>query len=78
MFSNFYLVKNHKILNSSITPEARENISADLESLENNQLLPNKISHRSVPTAKLGERASLQRKIAEHNPVHFCLCIRVG
>jgi len=31
---NFYLVKNHKIAKNSTTTKARENISADLESLE--------------------------------------------
>jgi hypothetical protein len=34
MFSNFYLVKNHKIVNNSATTEATEKISAYLESLE--------------------------------------------
>jgi hypothetical protein len=34
MFCNFYLVKIHKIANNSATPEAREKISAYLESLE--------------------------------------------
>jgi hypothetical protein len=34
IFCNFYFVKNHKIANNSATTEARENISADLESSE--------------------------------------------
>jgi hypothetical protein len=34
MFRNFYLVKNHKIVNNSATTEAREKISKGLESLE--------------------------------------------
>jgi len=34
MFCNFYLVKNHKIIKSSTTTKAREQISADLESLK--------------------------------------------
>jgi hypothetical protein len=34
MFYNLYLVKNHKIAHSSTTTEAKEKISADLESLE--------------------------------------------
>ncbi len=34
MFCNFYLVKNYKIDNNSVTTEARENLSTDLESLE--------------------------------------------
>jgi hypothetical protein len=63
---NFYLVKNNKIVNSSATTEAREKISAYLESLEfqkffdacltkfeNYQILRNKISHRFLVTTKL-------------------------
>jgi len=34
MFYNFYLVKNHKIVNSSLTTDAREKITTYLESLE--------------------------------------------
>ncbi len=34
MFHNFYLAKNHKIANDSMTTKAREQISTDLESLE--------------------------------------------
>ncbi len=34
MFSNFYLVKSHKIANNSATTEAKEKISTDFESLE--------------------------------------------
>jgi hypothetical protein len=34
MFSNVYLVKNHKIANNSATTEAREKTSTYLESLE--------------------------------------------
>jgi hypothetical protein len=34
MCSNFYLVKSHKIANNSLTTQAREKISTDLESLE--------------------------------------------
>jgi len=34
MFCNFNLVKNHKIANNSVTTEAREKISRDLESSE--------------------------------------------
>jgi hypothetical protein len=34
MFSNFYVVKNHKIANNSATTEATEKISTYLESLE--------------------------------------------
>jgi hypothetical protein len=34
MFSNFYLVKNHKIAKYSTTTNAREKISTDLEPLE--------------------------------------------
>jgi hypothetical protein len=33
MFCNFYLVKNKKTDSNSASPEAREKISADLESL---------------------------------------------
>ncbi len=71
LFSNFYLVKNHKIANNSTTTKAREKISTDLESLEfekffdacftkleNYPILPNKISHRFLLTTKLGERSS--------------------
>jgi hypothetical protein len=34
MFCDFYLVKNHKIVNNFTTTEAKEKISTDLESLE--------------------------------------------
>jgi hypothetical protein len=34
MFCDFYLVKNHKIAENSTTTEAREKISAGLESIE--------------------------------------------
>ncbi len=34
MFCDFYLAKNHKIVNNSTTTEAGEKISKDLESLE--------------------------------------------
>jgi hypothetical protein len=34
MFCNFYLVKSCKISNNSVTTEARQNLSTDLESLE--------------------------------------------
>jgi hypothetical protein len=34
MFCNFYLVKHHKIANTSATTEAREKISTDLKSVE--------------------------------------------
>jgi hypothetical protein len=34
MFCNFYIVENHKIANNPATTEAREKISAYLESLE--------------------------------------------
>ena len=60
MFCNFYLVKNHNNAKNSTTTKAREKISTDLESLEfeknfdvcltkfkNNQILLNKITHRS-------------------------------
>jgi hypothetical protein len=63
MFYNFYLEKNHKIVNNSTATEAREKIITDLESLEffdacltkfkNSQILPNKISHRFLLTTKL-------------------------
>ncbi len=59
-------MKSHKIANNSATTEAREEISADLESLElkkifdvclnkfeNNQILLNKISHRFQATTPL-------------------------
>ncbi len=39
MFRNFYLVKNHKIANSSTTTDAEEETSADLESLELKKLM---------------------------------------
>ncbi len=32
MFYNFYLAKNHKIVNNSATTDAKEKISTDLES----------------------------------------------
>jgi hypothetical protein len=38
MFCNFYLVNNYKIAKNSTTTEAKEKISADLESLEVNNL----------------------------------------
>ncbi len=62
MFHNFYLVKSHKIANYSVTTEAREKISIDLESVEfyifyvcltkfeNYHILLNKISHRFLMT----------------------------
>jgi hypothetical protein len=64
LFSNFYLVKNHKIAKNSTTTEAREKISTDLESLElkndvyftkfkNNQIFLVKISHRCLLTAEI-------------------------
>jgi hypothetical protein len=34
MFCNFYIVKNHKIVNNTTTVKAREKISTYLESLE--------------------------------------------
>ncbi len=34
MFWNFYLVKNHKIANTTTTTDAREKMSTDLEYLE--------------------------------------------
>ncbi len=61
MFHNLLLAKNHKISNNLTTAEAREKISADLESLDffvhftelkNNQLLLNKGKggvHKSSP-----------------------------
>jgi hypothetical protein len=66
MFCKFYLMKNHKIADDSATTEAREKISAYLESLEfykfldiclakfkSNQILLIKISHRFLVTTKL-------------------------
>jgi hypothetical protein len=66
MFRNFYLVTNHKIANNSVTVEAIEKISTDLESLEfyknfdarltklkNNQFSLNKICRRFFATTKL-------------------------
>jgi hypothetical protein len=66
MFSNFYLVKNHKIAKYSTTTNTREKISTDLEPLKflknfdvhltnfkSNQILLNKISHRFLLTNKL-------------------------
>ncbi len=66
MFSNFYLVKSHKIANNSATAEASEKISTDLESaeikkkfdlyltkLENYQILPSKSSQKFLVTTKL-------------------------
>jgi hypothetical protein len=68
MFSNFYLLKNHKIAKNSNTKD-REKISTDLESsdflklfgegltkLKNNQILLNNISHRFLLTTKLFTR----------------------
>ncbi len=34
IFSNFYLMKSHKIANNSANTETREKISTDLKSLE--------------------------------------------
>ena len=34
MFCNFYLAKNHEIVNSSTFTKAKDKISTDLESLE--------------------------------------------
>ncbi len=71
MFCIIYLVKSHKIANTSATTEAREKISTDLESVEffdafltkfeNYQILLNEISHNYLMTTKLftDERASL-------------------
>jgi hypothetical protein len=63
MFSKFYLANNHQIANNSATPEAREKISTDLESLEfidvcltkfkSNQILLSQISHRFLVTSIL-------------------------
>jgi hypothetical protein len=66
MLCNFYLVKNDKIATSSATTEAREKISACLESLEfqkfldaclsifeNYQILLSKIRYRFLVTTKL-------------------------
>jgi hypothetical protein len=66
MFNNFHLAKNLQTANNSTTTDARENISAHLESLEfqkifdahfaefkNNQILLNKISHRFLVTSTL-------------------------
>ncbi len=60
MFCNFYVGKNHNIANNSATTEAREKISAYLESFEfykffdvclnnfeNYQILLNKNSHNN-------------------------------
>ncbi len=74
MFCNFYLVKNHKIENNSMTTKAGEKISTYSESLEFyklfgihfpkfkcNQFLLNKSSHRFLmqPSYLLGEGASI-------------------
>jgi hypothetical protein len=66
MLCNFYLAKNHKMAKNAATTEAREKISAYLESLEfwkvfdvcftkfeNDQILLNKISCRFLLTTKL-------------------------
>ncbi len=66
MCCNFYLAKNHKIAENLRTTYAIEKINTDLESLKfliffdmyltkfkNNQILPNKISHRFLLTTKL-------------------------
>jgi hypothetical protein len=63
---DFYLEKNHKIADNSMTFKRREKISTDLESVEfykcfdvsldkfeNNQILLYKISHRFLVTNKL-------------------------
>jgi hypothetical protein len=34
IFSNFDVVKNHKIANNAVTDKAKKHISTDLESLE--------------------------------------------
>ncbi len=39
MFRNFYLAKNHKIVNSSTTTDAGEETSPDLESLDLKKLM---------------------------------------
>jgi hypothetical protein len=65
-FCYFYLVKNQKITKNSTATEAREKISADLESLDfsknfdacvtifkNNRILLYKIGHRFLLTTKL-------------------------
>jgi hypothetical protein len=58
-------MKNHKIAEKPTTTKVREKISTDLESFKfynsyvfltqfkNNQILPNKISHRFLLTIKL-------------------------
>jgi hypothetical protein len=66
MFCIFNVVKNHKTANNLTNTEAREKISADLESLKfhnflnvgfttfkNNQILLNKISHQFLGTTKV-------------------------
>jgi hypothetical protein len=63
MLCNFYLVKNHKIVQNSATTEAREKISPYLESLEffdayltkfeTKQIIHNNISHRFLASTKL-------------------------
>ncbi len=65
MFGNFNVRKNHKDADNSTTTEAREKMSAVLESLEfntkndacltkfnKNQILVNKISHVYLATTK--------------------------
>ncbi len=80
MFCNFYVVKNHKIVNNSATTETREKVITYLESLqfkklfENNPILLNKISHRFVVTTKLylvGERAPLSLPLPDINITSF-------
>jgi hypothetical protein len=66
MFHNFYLVKNHKIINNSATTGTREKISTHMEFLEfhkffdacfakfeNYAILLIKISHRFLATTML-------------------------
>jgi hypothetical protein len=66
MFSNIYLLKNHKIANNLTTTEAREKISANSESQEfqkyfnlglsefnSNQILLSKICRQFLVTTKL-------------------------
>jgi hypothetical protein len=63
MFCNFYFVKNPKIVNNSVSTEAREKITTYLDSLEffdvsltnfeNYQIVLNKISHRFLVKTEL-------------------------
>jgi hypothetical protein len=57
MFCNVYLVKNHKIANSSTTTKATEKISTDLKSLEFKNFFDEcltKIKHSQNLLNKLG------------------------